>query len=230
MDRVGPAIAELNAHAAVEGGGSVARESERVFEYDDSMKLELDDRNNVIGTGNYINALYALSPTATVDAYVARFGPLQKRGTNGMWLTLIVMLVSFLMTKSSTGDNKKALMAAGLAGAGTAYVTSSTEWGRGLNTDFNSAFGLDNSWTGFSGGSDISKVPTSGGTSSPEGTVSTGSAGKAPTTTGGFFSSLPTWLKGGAAAGATAWTLSSIPEWVWWVLGGLAVWFVFFKE
>lgn len=147
-----------------------------------------------------------------------------------MWLTLIVMLVSFLLTKSSTGDNKKALMAAGIAGAGTAYVTSNTEWCQGLNTSFNSALGLDNSWTGFSGGSDATTTPSTSGTSKPTGTTSSGGSSTAPSNTGGFFSQLPTWLTGGVAAGATAWSLSNIPSWVWWVGGGILVWRLFFKD
>lgn len=148
-----------------------------------------------------------------------------------MWITLILMVVSYLVTKSSTGDTKKGLLAAGVVGAGSAYVTSQTEWGSGLNQSFNESFGLDPSWTGFSGdstGETSGKTPTSGGGTSSTGTSDAGVGAAAGAT--GIFASMPNWLKSGAAAGAAAWSLSSIPSWVWWLVGGLGVYWLFFKE
>lgn len=46
------------------------------------------------------------------------------------WLTIIMALLSFFATKASGGSNTKALVAAGLAGAGTYYTTHNTDWGK----------------------------------------------------------------------------------------------------
>lgn len=145
-----------------------------------------------------------------------------------MWVTLILMVVAFLMTKSSTGSSKKALAAAAGAGLGAGYVTSQTEWGSSLNTDFNNFFGMDDSWTGFSG--DASGTDAAGsGTGGTSAGATGGSAGtKAPTgSSGGLFSGLPTWLGGAAAVGAgaaaTSWSLKNVPQWVWWGAGAIGV-------
>lgn len=146
-----------------------------------------------------------------------------------MTLTIIMMIVSFLLTKSSTGDTKKGLVAAGLVGAGTALVTSQTEWGSDVNASFNESIGLDNSWSGFSGSA--SGTGTSDGqTTSKGGTTKEGTTGTISKGIGGFFESLPTWLSGGAAAGAAAFGLSAIPSWVWWVGGGLLAYNFLFKK
>lgn len=130
-----------------------------------------------------------------------------------MILTLVLMIVSFLMTKSSTGSTKKGLIAAGLVGAASAYVTTQTEWGQGVNSSFNETLGLDSSWTGFGGGTGSGEgqiAPSTGGGTTAGGTVGVNIPGR-----GGFFESLPSWLKGGLTAGAAAVGLSSLPSWAW---------------
>lgn len=154
-----------------------------------------------------------------------------------MWITLILMIVSFLLTKSSTGDSKKALLTSAVVGAGAGLVTSQTEWGSELNSNFNNFVGLDDSWTGFSGDGTSTDAPTSGnsvsGVGSSGGSTNgvSASSGKGP---GGLFSSLPTWLGGAAVAGAgaaaTTWSLKKVPAWVWWTAGGLGIYWLFFKD
>lgn len=46
------------------------------------------------------------------------------------WLTIIIMLISFVTSKKSGASNTKALVTAGLAGAATYYVSHETEWGK----------------------------------------------------------------------------------------------------
>lgn len=46
------------------------------------------------------------------------------------WLTILVALLSFFVSKKNGASNTKALVTAGLAGAGTYYVTHDTEWGK----------------------------------------------------------------------------------------------------
>lgn len=141
-----------------------------------------------------------------------------------MWITLLLMVVSFLATKSSTGDTKKGLSAAGLVGAGSAFVTTQTEWGKDLNSSFNESLGLDSSWTGLKGGSGSAtnqKPPTTG-----NGNTSTGSVGVNTPGSGGFFGSLPGWLTGGVTAGVAAVGLSKVPGWVWLAAGGVGIYLI----
>lgn len=46
------------------------------------------------------------------------------------WLTIIVTLLSFFASKKSGNSNTKSALIAGLAGAGTYFVSHETEWGR----------------------------------------------------------------------------------------------------
>lgn len=141
-----------------------------------------------------------------------------------MGLTLLLMVVSYLVTKSSTGDTKKGLLAAGLVGAGSTFVTTQTEWGKDVNSSFNESLGLDSSWTGFGGGSGSAtgqKPPTTG-----NGNTSTGSVGVNTPGSSGFFGSLPGWLTGGVAAGVTAVGLSKVPGWAWLVAGGIGIYLI----
>lgn len=47
-----------------------------------------------------------------------------------MWMTILVMLVSYFLTKKKTGSSTKAALVAGLAGAGTYYAQHETDWGK----------------------------------------------------------------------------------------------------
>lgn len=53
-----------------------------------------------------------------------------------MWVSIIMFLLSYFATKRATGDDGKALLAAGLVGAGTYYATTQTEWGKATLGDF----------------------------------------------------------------------------------------------
>lgn len=46
------------------------------------------------------------------------------------WLTIIMALVSFFLSKKSGASNTKAALTAGLVGAGTYYVSHETDWGQ----------------------------------------------------------------------------------------------------
>lgn len=154
-----------------------------------------------------------------------------------MWVTLILMIVSFLLTKSSTGDSKKALLTSAAVGAGAGLITSQTDWGSELNSNFNNFVGLDDSWTGFSGDGTSTDAPTSGNSASEVGSSggsTNGASASGGKGSGGLFSSLPAWLGGAAAAGAgaaaTSWSLKNIPKWAWWTAGGLGIYWLFFKD
>jgi hypothetical protein len=47
-----------------------------------------------------------------------------------MWISLIMFVLTYLTTKRAGGSDTAALMTAGLAGAGTYYATTSTDWGK----------------------------------------------------------------------------------------------------
>lgn len=133
-----------------------------------------------------------------------------------MWLSLLMAFLTFILSDDGTKEGrKKALLTAGVVGAGTALVTSQTEWGKDVNGSFNEAFGLNDSWTGLSGGSKDTDGATT--TTPPQKTNGGSSSG------GGIFSKLPEWT-GLAGAGATGFALgSAIPTWVWLVAGGLLI-------
>ena len=138
-----------------------------------------------------------------------------------MWLSLLLALVTFLMSDDGTKEGRrKALLAAGVVGAGSAYVTSQTDWGQEINGNFNEFIGLEDTWTGFDD-SDPSGSPSSPTTGTTVPTVSRG---------GGIFSSAPSWLGTAGAGVAGAVVGASLPSWVWWVGGGLLFYLVFVKD
>lgn len=47
-----------------------------------------------------------------------------------MWASLIIALLSFFMSKKSGASDTKAMLTAGLAGAGSYYIATETEWGQ----------------------------------------------------------------------------------------------------
>lgn len=169
------------------------------------------------GVGEWVARAQILAIGTAADAELQRL--FRKDNDDKMWISLIIALVAYLASsKSNPEDRKRALLNAGLAGAGTAFVTSQTDWGQDVNSTFNEYVGLDDSWTGFSGegaGPNNEKVP--GRVTAPA--TGSGSGGSG----GSIFSSLPPWAgpaAGGVAVGAA---LSGIPKWVWLVGGGLLV-------
>lgn len=46
------------------------------------------------------------------------------------WLSIILALLGFFLSKRNGASNTKALLTAGLAGAGSYYVTHETDWGK----------------------------------------------------------------------------------------------------
>lgn len=46
------------------------------------------------------------------------------------WAAIIMMLLSYFLSKKSGASDTKALLTAGLVGAGTYYVANETEWGQ----------------------------------------------------------------------------------------------------
>lgn len=46
------------------------------------------------------------------------------------WVSIIMALISFFITKNKTGSTSKALAAGAIAGIGTYYVTHETDWGK----------------------------------------------------------------------------------------------------
>lgn len=125
-----------------------------------------------------------------------------------MWLTLFMMVVSYFTQDTSTPAKKRrALLNSALIGGATAYATTSTDWGKSLNADFNDLFGLDSSWTGFSADATAAadgqvatgaKLPTGAtGTAVAAGTAAAASSGS-------VFSSIPSWLLTAGAGAAAA--------------------------
>lgn len=123
-----------------------------------------------------------------------------------MWLTLAVMLITYLLSPKGTDKEKRqALTNAALAG-GAAYVaTEYTDWGKDLSNQFNGALGI--------GGTSTTAAEAASGTKVPSGTTTTGS--------GSGLGSLGNWITGGLAAGAGAGIVSKMPSWVLYAALGL---------
>lgn len=125
-----------------------------------------------------------------------------------MWLMLFMMVVSYFTQDTSTPEKKRrALLNSALIGGATAYATTSTDWGKSLNADFNSAFGLDSSWTGFSADATAAadgQIAT--GTKTETAAAGTAVAAGAATaaSSGSVFSSVPPWLLTAGAGAAAA--------------------------
>lgn len=141
------------------------------------------------------------------------------------WLTILITLLSFFMSKRSGASNTKAALIAGLAGGATYYTTHQTDWGKATLGSLDGVppavtgaplLGADGTTPITEGGAPVAtNVPlVAGGTTSTGGTGitdvlkswgATGTAaviGTAAAATGsGIFTSknLPWFLAAGAA-------------------------------
>lgn len=57
-----------------------------------------------------------------------------------MWITLIMMLISYFMQKKNGASSGKAALTAAAVGAGTYYVATQTTWGQDLETSLESGW------------------------------------------------------------------------------------------
>lgn len=134
-----------------------------------------------------------------------------------MWLTALVMLITYLMSDKDTSEERKsALLKTAVAGGVTYGLTEYTDWGKEINDDFNSAIGVGGDGTPTKKADESVKTGTNtnpnAGTTRKDGSLWTtlsswGAAGTAAVigTTGvvaggGFNSNLWIWLAAGAAA------------------------------
>lgn len=135
-----------------------------------------------------------------------------------MWLTLIMMVVSFFLSGGAKkGNRTKALITAGIVGAGTYYAVTQTDWGKSLDVLDNPAqqnvsaqpvLGPDGKpvlspagqpiYNQGPNGWDVLKSWGPTGTALVAGTVAAG-------TGSGIFGSIPPWLLvGGIGLAAVA--------------------------
>lgn len=152
-----------------------------------------------------------------------------------MWTTIIMIVLSFILTRKKTGSTGTALAAAALAGAGTYYATTQTDW-----------FDKDNALTSWpedsaklvqavdSEGNPITDadgqpvmVPNKVGTTTGQVGNGSGVIGTVVGTTGEVLKS---WGGTGTAtvigAGAVASKVGDVPPWVMWAGLGLLVYSV----
>lgn len=61
-----------------------------------------------------------------------------------MWLTLLMIVLSFIASKASGNSTKKALGHSLVAGAATHLVATQTEWGRDMSASFDDLIGVSN--------------------------------------------------------------------------------------
>jgi len=125
-----------------------------------------------------------------------------------MWVSLILGLLSYILSKSAGASDTKALTAATLVGAGAYYTTTQTDWGKA------NLGALDAAISGES-------TPVISSDGQP---VSGSGGGVLNTLVGGTADVLKSWGGVGTAAvvgtaAAASGGLLSNP----WVLGGLAV-------
>lgn len=130
------------------------------------------------------------------------------------WLSIIMALLSFFISKKSGASNTKAAITAGLVGAGTYYVSHETDWGRanlgdldGVVTDGdNVVIDAGDTPVTDADGKPIVTGGNAGGTSFMDvirgwgatGTATVIGAGAAATGSGIFSAKNAPWLIGGA--------------------------------
>lgn len=150
------------------------------------------------------------------------------------WLTIAIMLISFFLTKKKTGSNTKAALVAGLAGAGSYFVTHETDWGR---ANLGALDGVsDVVPAGPKQPGDPDTPPEKGPDGKPVRPVTnggkpiTGADGSVLGSVGnGITDVLTSWGGAGTAAviGTTAVaTDSKLKEYLPWILGGVALFLV----
>lgn len=157
-----------------------------------------------------------------------------------MWLTLIMMLISYFASKKSGASSTKAALTASAVGLGTYYVATETKWGQSVEQ------ALDDGWEALVGEDGTAVKNQDGSTAyAPKGSVPKLDASGAPmydslgravvtlasdtvATTGKVLES---WGPTGTAAviGTTAAaTGDSDSKWLW-LAGGLAALFILSK-
>lgn len=93
-------------------------------QWDSTFKYELSQDH---GVGQWINNVSILNGGLASHQVIAA---LYKKGVALPWFSIIIALLTFFGSKKNGASNTKALLTAGLAGAGSYYVTHETEWGR----------------------------------------------------------------------------------------------------
>lgn len=130
-----------------------------------------------------------------------------------MWLTFVMMILSFVLTKASGGSTKKALGVAALTGAATYLAVERTETGKDLSNSFDNFLGVNNE----------NEPPIAAavgtGTNSAAGTGSTG-LGSA---LGGLWNSLGGVGQAAVGVGAGVALGSFFNKYGIWILGGVGV-------
>lgn len=138
------------------------------------------------------------------------------------WLSIVMAIVTFFLAGGSEKENRgRALVAAGLAGAATYYVSHETEWGQRNLGEFDGVTVKAPNDADSSPVADQNGQPYIGSDGKPI-RVPLRPDGREPSS--GFWSTLTSWGAAGTAAvvgvgGAVA--SGDAPNWL--LLGGLAV-------
>lgn len=152
-----------------------------------------------------------------------------------MWITIAIMVVSFLLTKASGGSTKRALGVAAVAGAGTYLAVNNTEWGKEASDKFDDFLGLGDKPPGELGspgegrtpvGTDADGKPIYGdgpGKGSGAGSGATGLLGSLGKLFGGLGGAGQAGL--GLGLGVTAG--SFIDKYGMWIVGGVGAYLIF---
>lgn len=132
------------------------------------------------------------------------------------WLSIFMAILTFFLSGGTEKKNRnKALLAAGLVGAGTYYVSHETDWGKNVLGD------LDGVVTSVTDGTEV--VDTDGKPIQIDGkpvTVPVKPSGGSSTT--GFWDVLQSWGPAGTAVvGGTA--VGALTGNKWLLYGGIAV-------
>lgn len=203
-------LAESDSATVDVEGATMEEHSERVVSYDPSFKYVLTETS---ARGEWIADLAYFGSGNMAELVRKTVGATQ--GVNQMpWLSIIMALLSFFVSKKSGASNTKAAITAGLVGAGTYYVSHETDWGRANLGDLDGVvpdgdgvvIGTGNAPVTDADGKPIVTGGNAGGTSFTDilrgwgatGTAAVIGAGAAATGSGVFSSKNLPWLIGGA--------------------------------
>lgn len=158
------------------------------------------------------------------------------------WLTLIMTLLSFFLTKAKTGSTSKALLAGAAAGAVTYGVTHHTEWGReNLGTLDGVDFDVDASKASGSSANNVQARDADGNpivdsAGNPVYEKPTVKAAREEAVSPGIVQTVGSVLSSwggvgtaavvgatGAATGSGVFSSDNLMKWLPWAIGGLVV-------
>lgn len=148
-----------------------------------------------------------------------------------MWLTIIMAVLGFILSKASGASTKKALGAAALVGAGTYLAVENTTWGANASRDVDAFLGVGDKPAGAVGapaGRVQIGTDEQGNAIYAAGNGSAGATGQTGIGSGlaGLWGTLGPVGQAAVGVGAGVGTASVLDKYGIWILGGVGAYLI----